>query len=365
MLSSRKICMSALIAGLSFSAADAAPLPSAQREALNTCVVQAAGEMHFNGSVYLALPGDLVVAKNFGTADAAGEISIDSQTRFNIASAGKMFTAVSIGILAERRRIEFDAPIGRYLQGLDPQFAAITIRQLLQHRSGLGDYFTPTNIPTINTATTATDLLPLALATPPAFAPGSKMAYSNSGYIVLGAIIEKISGVSYVDFVQREILTPLGMANTRATPIGAAVPMTRMSLDRGILEHPQPAPMQPLHASPAGGMFSTASDMSRFLTALADNRLVKAETLTALFPQRSHPPARIGHNGGTPGANAEIWFYPDSSWQLIALSNYDPPVATRMATVLEQAMLAADVTSACATALSAPPPQMPMQAPRQ
>jgi len=93
---------------------------------------------------------------------------------------------------------------------------------------------------------------------------------------------------------------------------------------------------------------------------LAANRLVKADILSVLFPPRPQPPARVGHNGGAPGVNAEIWFYPESGWQLIALANADPPVATRMAAVLESAMLAADPEAACTAALAARPPQMPV-----
>ena len=357
---STQITISTALALLACGAAHPASIAPAQRDALNACVVRTAEALHFNGSVYLGRPGDAVVSRNFGTADAEGKVPVTDQTRFNIASAGKMFTAVGIGMLAERGKVDWDTSIGRYLPGLDAQFTAITIRELLQHRSGLGDYLTPDHLRTIDEAATATELLPLVFAVPPAFAPGSSMAYSNSGYVVLGAIIEKLTGLSYTDFVQREITTPLGMADTRAIPVGAAEPMTHLSPDGVLQDHPRPSPMQPKHASPAGGMFSTTSDMARLLSALAANRLVKAETLAVLFPPRPQPPARVGHNGGAPGVNAEIWFYPESGWQLIALANADPPVATRLAAVLESAVLAADPAAACTEALAKPPEQMPL-----
>ncbi len=137
----------------------------------------------------------------------------------------------------------------------------------------------------------------------------------------------------------------------------------------GPLQQAVLSPLRQLRASPAGGMFSTPSDMAVFLTALADGRLVSRETLKALLLPRADPgggrgtygygfntgkipPGRVGHGGGAPGVNAEIAFYPESGWQLIALSNSDPPVATRMITVLEQAIFAADTGAACAAALS-------------
>lgn len=340
------------------STANAAP--PAPDDALAACTAHAATTLSFNGTVYLARHGEPVVEKHFGASDAYGSVPITGRTRFNIGSATKMFTAMAIGILADRGKIRLDAPIARYLQGLDVQFASITVAQLLNHTSGLGDYFNPTNRRAIDAARTATDLLPLVWATPPAFAPGTKQAYSNSGYVVLGAVVETLSGAPYAEFVQREILTPLRMGDTRMTSDGGAVPMTRMS-PQGMLDRPQPSPLRSERASPAGGMFSTASDMSVFLGALEQQRLLKPETQAALFRRASTLPARIGHNGGAPGVNAEIWLYPDTGWQLIVLANYDPPVATRMATVLAWAMVAEDSAAACTAALAEPALRTPTQ----
>ena len=326
--------------------------------ALDACVTRAASAAGFNGSVLLARGDETVVARSFGAANAQGTTPITASTRFNIASVGKLFTMAAIGILAERGKVDLDAPIGRYLT-VDESFAAITIRQMLTHTSGLGDFLRRDNFDAVASAKTATDLLPLALAAPPAFPPGSKTAYSNSGYVVLGAIIEKVSGLPYTEFVQREILAPIGMTETRATGESAATPLTRLSMQGGALEHPQPSPMPAIPASPAGGWFSTASDMLRFLGAVADHRLLRADTTAALFPARAHAPARIGHNGGFPGGNAEVWLFPDGGWRLVVLSNYDPPGATRMAAVLEAAMLSAESDAACTAALAAPPPPTP------
>lgn len=344
------VCLALLVPGAA---------TAAQGQALGACVTRAASEFGFNGYVHLRR-GDAIIESAFGASDAAAQMPITNGTRFNIGSAAKMFSAIAIGLLAERNKIALDAPIGRYLPGLAPQFASITIEQLLHHTSGLGDYFRPENAAAIDAARTATDLLPLVWATPPAFAPGSSTAYSNSGYVVLGAIIESVSGLTYAEFIGREIIAPLGMTNTRMDGEGGAEAMTRMS-PGGMLEHPRPSPMRAGRASPAGGIFSTASDLSRLLAALERGQLVKPATLRALFRPRSQGPARIGHNGGAPGVNAEIWLYPDSLWQLIVLSNYDPPGATRMAGVLEAAMLATDTDAACTAAIAAPPPPMPVR----
>ena len=354
----------ALAAVLNFcgGAAYASPPPA---DVVASCMARAATNLGFNGSMYARF-GDVTVEKSYGASDAAGRIPIVDKTRFNIASAGKMFTAVGIGLLVDRGALKFDAPISRYLPSLDADAGGITVEQLLNHTSGLGDYFNPANRTAIDAAVTAADLLPLALAGSHQFRPGSKRAYSNSGFVVLGAIIEEVSGLTYEHFVQKEILTPLGMFNTRFDAHGAQA-MTRMS-PQGPLERARPAPVQ-AHASPAGGMFSTPADLSLFLTALTNGPLLKRDTISTLLRGRADPdggsgvygygfnvreqaPRRVGHGGGAPGANAEVALYPDSGWQLIALSNNDPPAASRMVMVLEKVLFASEPEQACASALA-------------
>jgi CubicO group peptidase (beta-lactamase class C family) len=360
----------ALAAGSVLAVVAPATAAPQQGEAIASCMTRAAAVVGFTGSVYARM-GDTVVERSFGAADAAGRRPISRETRFSMGSANKMFTAVAIGRLVDRGVVSFDAPIGRYLTGLKPEFASITIAQLLDHTAGLGDYLAPENMAAIATARTATDLLPLALATPPAFAPGSRRAYSNSGFVVLGAIIEKVSGLSYAEFVRREILDPLGMANTRFEGEGAATPMSRMS-PTGMLNKARPVDGFAWKvSSPAGGMFSTPSDLSRFLTALAEGRLLSPATQRTLltarpdpgggptpfgygFIVREAPPARVGMGGGAPGINAEVALYRPSGWQLIALANDDPPAATRMRMVLEKAMFAEKPSAACAASLADP-----------
>ena len=135
------------------------------------CIAQAAGALSFNGAV-LARHGEDVVERFFGTSDAGAQIPVSSTTRFDIGSAGKMFTTAAIGLLVDRGLVALDAPVGRYLEGLPIAVAEVTIAQLLAHSSGLGDYLEPKNKKRIESATTATELLPLAVASPLGFAPG-------------------------------------------------------------------------------------------------------------------------------------------------------------------------------------------------
>lgn len=358
-----------MVPTLSCEASSTTALRGPPREVIESCITNAATRLKFNGSIFASL-GDVRIERSFGTSDAAGEVSVNSKTRFSLGSASKMFTAMAIARLVDRSAIDLNAPIGRYLPDLKPEFSSITVAQLLNHTSGLGDYLDPRNKTIIDAALTATDLLPLALTTAPSFPPGSKRAYSNSGFVVLGAIIEKVSGMSYAKFVQKEILTRLGMTHTQFLAAGSAEPMTRMS-PGGMLDAPIPSPLRDLHASPAGGVVSTTEDIAKFLTALSNGALIRRATLEEFllpradpsgapgnygygFNVRIGPPLRVGHGGGAPGVNAEIAYYPDTRWQLVALSNNDPPTASRMVTVLEKTIFAPDPEHACAGALADP-----------
>lgn len=359
-------CTSALM----LVAAAAPNKPSSDLSPIGACMNSAAQQLGFHGVAY-AQHGDLVVERSFGMSDAAGKVPITPATRFDIGSAGKMFTALAIAILVDRGEIDLDAPIDRYLSDVPPTIGRITAAQLLNHTSGLGNYFKPENLSAIKSAASVAQLLPLALADPPSFAPGSKRAYSNSGFVVLGALIERASGVSYKTFIEQQILQPLGMSHTSFEATDSAAPMTRMS-PAGPLAHAVVSPLARLPASPAGGIYSTAEDMGRLLSAIEHGRLVSQATWRRFLAPRPDPsgqPAlygygfnvqtqpyrRIGHGGGAPGVNAQIALYPASKWQLIALSNGDPPAASQMVDVLQHAVHDADPGKACRSALKALP----------
>src|SRR5687768_11004557 len=189
------------------------PLPP-RHAALKACLEAQAARDEYSGAMLVAERGRIVWQKGFGHADAERRDAITPETRFNIASTGKMFTAVAIGQLADAGKLRFDDPVGRHLPDLPAEMKAITIDQLLTHRSGLRDYFQPKNRATMQSARTAADLLPIAIADGLAFAPGTAQAYSNSGFVMLGAIVEKLSGLAFADYLQRRVFAPAGMTAT-------------------------------------------------------------------------------------------------------------------------------------------------------
>jgi CubicO group peptidase (beta-lactamase class C family) len=351
-----------------------APSAAAPAEAIHRCAALLTENDRFAGTVAVSRRGDLLFSHVYPeTADAAG-----ADMPYNVASLGKMFTAVAIGQLVDSGRIAFDDPIGRHLPDLPPELGRITIAQLLNHTSGLADYLRPENRAAIAAARNARDLLPLALAGPLQFEPGSRRAYSNSGFVVLGAIVETLRGESYADYVGRHIFAPAGMTRSSlVAPAGVAVPMTR----RGA-EAPGPRRPAPIidggRASPAGGAYSSAGDLVRFADALLANRLTRTATTEALIrtvgPTRTGPNGEVrgygfgfnvtemgamrfaGHGGGSPGMNAELLFSPVTGMAVAILSNYDPPAATAIADFARAALARPESPPDPSQCLEPPPP---------
>ena len=285
---------------------------------------------------------------------------------------GKMFIAVAIGQLVDAGQLRFEDPISRHLPGLPPEIGAITVHQLLTHTSGLRDYFRPENRLSIDRARTATDLLPIAIADGLAFTPGSSTAYSNSGFVVLGAIVERVSGSGFADYLQRQVFAPAGMSETSFDRDGRAVAMTRMSQGGGAPGAvPRQAPnMGPSRGSPAGGATSTVRDLYRFAEALRANHLTRPATTARLWdaqmisPTQRDPAERasygygfnrvdvggrrwVGHGGGTIGANAQMEIDPETGQLAVALSNYDPPGATEAVRSARRAFMGAGAEAIC------------------
>lgn len=311
----------------------------------------------------VAEKGRPVLQLAFGVADPASGRRNGPETRFNLASLGKMFTAVAVGQLVDKEKVRFDDAVGRHLTGLPPEIGAVTIDQLLTHRSGLGDYARMENRSAILGARSATDLLPVAIDGGLKFAPGEKQSYSNSGYVVLGAMIEALTGMTYADYVRDNVFRPAGMKSSSLDGLATrAVPLTSQRPGGGTSNAPRrPAPIiGGPRASPAGGAVASALDLIRFGEALRKNRLVSRSTLERLWMPHVQASAAdgqissygygftridgggdyaVGHGGGSLGANSHFELYPRSGRSVVILSNYDPPAATRLIEAARRAFL--------------------------
>ena len=309
---------------------------------------------HFSGAILVARHGRPVLTAACGLASLAFEAPNTTGTLFNLASAGKMFTAVAVAQLAERGRLSFGARVGQLLPDYPNRQVreTVTVSQLLTHTGGLGDIFTAQFAALAKDRfTTIADFFPLFAHDPPIFTPGSRFSYSNAGFMVLGAIVERAARMSYFDYVYEHVFKPAGMKNTgfyeldreiphRATSIttttatpgsgtpatpapgsvgpgqgrsGPPVPATKSGpagrgtgngpagLGRSPSTHsapPRNAIYQILYKGmPAGGSFSTVGDMSAFAQALLSYRLLSPGTTRLVMKGKvaAFPGERYGY----------------------------------------------------------------------
>jgi CubicO group peptidase (beta-lactamase class C family) len=333
-------------------------------ERLEAYLSKLVGADVFSGAVLVARDGRPIFQKAYGLANKKSNLPNRLDTKFNISSMDKMFTGVAIAQLAEEGKLSFDDTIAKHMPDYPNKIAAdtVTIHQLLTHTSGIGDYFGSGFEQVKGNLRSVRDYFPLFARTNPSSAPGAKWGYSNAGYIVLGAIIEEVSGQSYFDYVREHICKPAGMSNTDFYETGSNTPDLAIGYTNigpgGGLELLSPADntsILPVKGSPAGGGFSTVEDLLKFDAALRTHKLLNPKftdlVLTGKvdrgdewggkysygFAEDSlNGKAIVGYTGGFPGANGEFDMYPEIGYTVAVLSNYDPPSAQRVAYKLRE-----------------------------
>ncbi|MDP9203935.1 MAG: beta-lactamase family protein [Gemmatimonadota bacterium] len=307
------------------------PLSISQAELvkrLTTSVDSLARREEFSGVVVLAKDGAPVYQSAHGFADREHAIANNLQTAFNLGSINKAFTQIAILQLAAAKKIDLDSTLAKYWPDYPNQEVArrITIRQLLRHTSGIGgNIFDAPSGGKRSNIRRLHDYLPLFVNEPLQFEPGTKNAYSNAGYVVLGLLIERLSGDDYYTYVREHILEPAGMTRTGAFAVDSLAPNTAIGYTRGDEDAPLNAPVHPNTAelpgrgSSAGGGYSTAGDLLKFLKALREHRIANGL------------PAGLGIAGGSGGMNAVVEGALPGGYDLVVLANLDPPAAERVA----------------------------------
>src|SRR4051812_45443618 len=168
----------------------------------------------FMGTVLVARGNDVLLSRGYGSANLEWNVSNTPTTKFRLGSLTKQFTAASILLLEERGKLSVNDPVKKYLPDAPAAWDAITIHNLLTHTSGIPDFTRLPDFNSIAVKTTPEQLIARFRDKPLDFAAGEKFSYSNSGYIVLGYIIEKVGGIPYAQFVQDNIFTPLQMEDS-------------------------------------------------------------------------------------------------------------------------------------------------------
>ena len=238
----------------------------------------------FNGAVLISEDGKVVFEQHYGFADVAGAVPLTARSSFSVASVSKQFTGVAMLLLAHRRRLSLDDELARYVPEL-AGYRGITIRNLLHHTSGLPDYMTLAEIHCDGrTPVTAQDVVQLLQhhGPPAAFRPGDEFEYSNTGYALLEAVLTRVSGQSYPDFMQAEIFDRLGMADSSAFNLSSreCSLQQRVFGCRATLAGFGSRELFDLNFLDGvygdGGIYSSARDLARWDQALRDGVLIPA-----------------------------------------------------------------------------------------
>lgn len=294
----------------------------------------------FSGAVLVARGDSVLARRAYGLASRADHTANRPDTKFNIGSMNKIFTQVAIGQLVKQGKVKLDATIDTYLPDYPAAVASkVTVRHLLEHRGGIGDIFGESYQRADRTKLRkVSDWIPLFRDKPLAFEPGKGRAYSNGGYVLLGAIVERASGEDYYDYVRRHVCAPIGMRDTEYFAQGDGT----SNLANGYTSKPggetpvrsgwtDNTGSRPYRGSPAGGGYSTVDDLFRFATALRRSQVLDQETIASGFGQfalDAHGHPSLGFAGGAPGINGMAELI--GPYTIIVLANLDPPAAERV-----------------------------------
>ena len=308
-------------------------------------VERLAGRDAFSGTVSLARKGVPLYQAAFGEANKDFGVRNTLDTKFNLGSMNKMFTAVAVMQLVEAGKISLDDTLGKFLpvgaMKLDV-LSKVRVKHLLSHTSGLGSYFTPEwDRQSRALWRSVDDWMGLVKDESLQFEPGTRWAYSNTGMLVLGKVIEKASGQDYFAYVRDHIAKPAGMTSTDAYELdrvnrNLAVGYEREGEDANGPIYRNNLFMHVIRGGPAGGGYSTVTDLTRFAEALESGKLVSAagvRTLTTPKPELGSPEYGfgfgveaggrvVGHSGGFPGINSQLDIYVGEDYTLAVMSNY-------------------------------------------
>jgi CubicO group peptidase (beta-lactamase class C family) len=334
--------------------------------ALATRVDRLAGEIEFSGAVLVAKHGRVLFSHAYGLADRTRRIRNTVDTRFRVGSMNKMFTAVAILQLVNAGKVKLTAPLGTYLPDYPNREVAakVTIHQLLTHTGGTGNISWPDFLAHREELRTHADLVKLQGKRGLEFEPGTDWAYSSYGFLLLGVVIERVTGQSYYDYVQQHVYAPAGMTRSGSLPESQAVADRSIGYTKapGTTARVPNTDTLPYRGTSAGGGYSTVGDLARFARALLGHKLLSSDATKLLitgkartmrgplggryaygFEDARDPDGNgwVGHGGGAPGMNGDLRIYPTTGYVVAVLANTDPPAAERIAEYLDRRLRAA------------------------
>ena len=296
----------------------------------------------FSGVVLIAKSGKILFSKAYGYANLADSIANKMDTRFNLASMNKMFTGLAIMQLVQAGKLALHEKVGTYLPEYPNRSVrdSVSIDQLLTHTSGMGNFWEEHARLAKERFKTVADYLPLFVDQKLSFVPGSKFAYSNSGFMVLGLIIEKVTGEDYFTYVRKHIYEPADMNDTESYALDEVVPRLATGYTMSTEQSGQWKNniwSNVVKGTPAGGGYSTAGDLFNFATALQSFKLLNKENTVAytmgrvkyakgkygygLSEEIINGNRVLGHTGGHYGIANELMILPELGYVVVILTN--------------------------------------------
>ena len=289
---------------------------------------------HFMGTVLVARGSQVVLSKGYGSADLEWDIPNTPNTKFRLGSLTKQFTAASILLLEERGKLNVNDPVKKYIPDAPAAWDKITIYYVLTHTAGLPDYTNFANYSQLEPfASTAHGLVARFRDLPLDFEPGERYRYSNSGYVLLGYLIEKLTGASYETFLHDNIFTPLGMKDTGYDSTSAVIAHRASGYvfadDRW--ENSGFVHMSTPHA--AGALYSTTEDLLKWEQGLFGGKVLQPksfEKMTTPFKNNYgfglnvrtvNGHKMMEHTGGINGFATDMAYYPDDKLTVVVLEN--------------------------------------------
>jgi CubicO group peptidase (beta-lactamase class C family) len=346
-----------LATGLLFAAAAsavAAERPTAELDAAIDATI--ADDMARHGVLGVALAvmrdGQPVRVRGYGLANVELDVPVTPDTVFQTGSVGKQFTAMAVMMLVEEGKLRLDDPIVSFFPGAPATWQGITVRHLLTHTSGIKDWEEKADID-YRRDYTEDELVKVAMTLPPDFAPGTQWSYSNTGYVLLGVLVHKLSGQFYGDFLAERVFAPLGMSSTRIISESDIVKHRAAGYTRESGRLQNQAWVSPtLNTTADGSIYTTVADLAKWDAALWARRLLSPASYEAMWSpvalrdgsthpygfgwsfdlQRRDPV--IGHTGSWQGFKTAIARYPERKLTVIALANLAEAEPGRLVTTV-------------------------------
>lgn len=288
----------------------------------------------FMGSVLVAKGTQVLLSKGYGFANLEWDVPNSPATKFRLGSITKQFTAASILLLQERGKLNVEDPVGKYMPDAPAAWDKILVYHLLTHTSGIPSFTSsPEYAKWKLSAATPAEEVARFRDRPLEFAPGEKWSYSNSGYVLLGYLIEKITGGSYEKFVRENIFAPLGMKDSGYDSNSAIIPRRAAGYAPGRDGLVNASYVDMSIPLSAGALYSTTEDLLKWEQALFGGKLLSAASLAmmttpfkgnyacGLMVETRNGHQAIQHGGGIDGFNTQLTYYPEDKLTLIVLGN--------------------------------------------